>query len=35
MKYASGEVYDGEWKSNHRTGYGKIIEKDGSVYEGN
>ena len=33
MTYSDG-VYEGEWKDNNRSGYGKWTGKDGGTYEG-
>lgn len=33
MRYASGELYDGEWKSNTPQGRGKLTTRQ-FVYEG-
>ena len=34
MRYATGDVYEGEWKAGEREGKGIFRHADGSVYEG-
>ena len=34
MKYASGEVYEGNWDENRRNGNGKMTWKDGRYWNG-
>ena len=30
----TGAIYEGEWKDNKASGYGRLIYSDGDVYEG-
>ena len=34
MGYASGSYYEGQWVGDKKNGMGRIIEPDGSIYEG-
>ena len=34
MKYANGEIYDGEWAHDYREGKGEYHYKDGDLYIG-
>ncbi|KEG08471.1 hypothetical protein DQ04_07111010 [Trypanosoma grayi] len=34
MRYANGDVYNGDWASNRRHGQGRLVTDDGEVYEG-
>jgi hypothetical protein len=34
MWYCNGEVYEGEWKSDKRCGYGILRDSTGEIYNG-
>ncbi len=34
MNYTNGDVYEGEWKSNCKSGKGEMIYDNGDIYEG-
>ena len=34
MKWPDGRVYTGQWKDDMAHGKGKMVYKDGSVYDG-
>jgi hypothetical protein len=34
MKYANGNIYEGEWKNNNKSGNGKMKYQNGSIYDG-
>jgi len=34
LRYANGDVYNGEWRDLSATGWGRIVRVDGSSYEG-
>lgn len=34
MTYKTGGYYDGEWKDDAKSGYGKYLQANGSFYEG-
>jgi hypothetical protein len=34
MQYSNGDVYEGQWKNDDRTGYGKLNYVSGNKYEG-
>lgn len=35
MIWSDGAIYEGDWKDNHATGFGKFIHVIGDTYEGN
>ena len=35
MKYADGDIYDGEWDKGNIHGQGTMKYSDGDIYEGN
>ena len=34
MKYANGDIYEGNWENNTKSGQGKMTYKNGDIYEG-
>ena len=34
MKYNNGNEYEGYWKNEKKDGYGKMIYKNGDIFEG-
>jgi len=34
MQYHNGDVYEGQWNNDDKTGYGKMTYEDGDNYEG-
>lgn len=34
MQYSNGDVYEGQWKNDDKTGYAKMTYDNGDKYEG-